>query len=416
MTQQVSSAVEDQGGPAAARAARPDHVSPDRVVDFDFYREPEIVSGDPHAAVARVIAGAPPVFWTPFNGGHWVLAGHPELFEAVRNPEVFSSQRMGIPAAPYEPKQIPINSDPPEHAIYREPLARAFSPKAMMALQGDIRELAADLIEKVRPQGRCDFAQEIAEPLPVSIFMTMMGLPLDKLGEYRVWVNELLASGDAVVKGEAIRKVVEAMSAIIQDRMAERRDDLISRLLDTRIEGRAVTFEEMKSFCLLLYIAGLDTVMNGMCFGVRHMAKHPELQARLRADPSRIPDAVEELLRRYTFTMPGRILACDHEAFGVRFRKDERVLLMLPGADLDAREFANPLTFDLDREDKVHIAFNAGPHRCVGSHLARLELKILYEELLARLPEFRLDPDRPARTHGGPVLGFDSLGLVWDPA
>jgi len=416
MADQADPLVENGRSRAAARTPRPDHVPSERVIDFDVYRESEIVSGDPHTAVARVVASAPPVFWTPFNGGHWVLAGYPELFEAVRNPEVFSSRRGGIPPAPYEPKLVPINSDPPEHGIYRAPLAKAFSPKAMMALQDDIRSLAAALVEEVRPQGRCDFAQDIAEPLPVSIFMKIMGLPLDKLGEYRIWVNELLASGDPAVKGSASRKVVEAMSAIIKDRMSERRDDLISRLLDTEIEGRAVTFEEMQSFCLLLFIAGLDTVMNGMCYGVRHLAKDLNLQATLRADRSRIPDAVEELLRRYTFTMPGRIMACDHEAFGVRFKKDERVLLMLPAADLDAREFENPLAFDLERENKVHMAFNSGPHRCVGSHLARLELQILYEEMLARLPEFRLDPERPARTHGGQVLGFDGLGLVWDQA
>jgi cytochrome P450 len=401
---------------SSAQISRPDHVAADRVVDFDFYRDRRYEPGDPHAGIAKLMAEAPPVFWTPHNGGHWVLAGHPELFEAVRDTEAFSSAKMGLPPMPSEPKQIPISSDPPEHWMYRHPLNLVFSPKAMFALQGEVRELAAELIEKVRPNGRCEFAHDIAEPLPVLTFMKFMGLPTDKLAEYRLWVNELLASGDAYVKGEASAKIAGALSEIIKARNVERRDDLISRLLDTEIDGRAITYDEVMSYSMLLFSAGLDTVMNGMCYGVRHLAKNPDVQAKLRADPSLIPEAMEEILRRYTFTMPGRILARDHEAFGVRFKKGDRVLLMLPAADLDARAFEDPLKFDLQREGKAHMAFNSGPHRCVGSHLARLELRILYEEILSRLPEFRLDPERPAQTHGGQVIGFDSLGLLWDPA
>ena len=393
-----------------AEMARPDHVAAEKVVDFDFYNDLSV--DDPHELIAN-LAKENPVFWTPRNGGHWVLAGHPEIFEAVRNTEVFSSHRMSIPPTPYEQQQIPINIDPPMHAIYREPLSRAFSPKGMMALQDDIRNLAIELIEKVRPNGRSDFALDVAEPLPVTIFMRLMGLPLDQLGLYRQWVNQLLISSDPVRKTEAAQQVNEAMSAIVRDRMEKRENDLISVLLDTSIDGREVTFEEMQGFCLLLFIAGLDTVMNGMCYGVRHLAQHPELQAQLRADPSLITDMMEETLRRYTFTMPPRVINQDHEAFGVRFRKDDMVLLMLPGADLDGREFADPKNFNLDRENKVHIAFNSGPHRCVGSHLARIEMRIVYEEVLKRLPEFRLDPERPPVLHGANVIGFDSLPIVW---
>ena len=395
----------------------PDHVQPAHVVDFDFYNDPRY-HPDIHEGIARIVAESPPVFWTPRYGGHWVIAGHAALFEAARDTVNFSSAKMGIPAPPpdQEIKQVPINSDPPEHASYRAPLNKAFSPKAMMALRDDIRALAVELIEKVRGQGHCDFAHDVAEPLPVSIFLKMMGLPLDKLPEYRVWVGEILASNDAEVRSRASHEVVAAMSEIVAERQAKRENDLISVLLDTLIDGRPVTFEEMQSFCLLLFIAGLDTVMNGMCFGIRHLARNPELQAELRADPARITDAMEEMLRRYTFTMPGRVMTRDHEALGVKFKEGERVLFLLPGADLDGEAFPDPLKFDMDRENNVHIAFNSGPHRCAGSHLARIELQILYEEWLKRIPEFRLDPDRPAKFHGGHVIGCDSLHLLWDPA
>jgi len=143
-------------------AERPDHVPAEVVVDFDFYRGFD--TAEPHDLAAE-FAAKHPVFWTPRNGGHWILAGHPELFEAVRNTEVFSSQAMGLPPMEHEFKQVPINSDPPEHMIYRAPLNKAFSPKAMMALQDEIRALAVELIEKVREQGHCEFAHDVAEPL-----------------------------------------------------------------------------------------------------------------------------------------------------------------------------------------------------------------------------------------------------------
>ena len=399
--------------PDVALLDRPTHVAADKVIDFDFYKDLSIP--EPHDLIAR-FAAEHPVFWTPRNGGHWVLAGHPELFEASRNTEVFSSHDMSIPPQAFLVKQYPINSDPPEHAIYREPLSRAFSPKAMMGLQDKIRDLAVKLIEKVKTRGSCDFAHEIAEPLPVTIFMQLAGMPLENMPIYREWVTDLLTSADAVNKAAVIKMVTDAMMEIVEQRKAKREDDLISILLDTPIDGRPVTDEEMRGFCVLLFIGGLDTVMNGMCYGARHLARNPQLQAELRAHPERITDMMEETLRRYTFTMPPRVVAKDADLFGVHFKEGDKVLLMLAGADLDAREFPNPENFRLDRENKVHMAFNSGPHRCVGSHLARIELRILYEELLKRLPEFRLDPARPPEITGGNVIGFKSLHLLWDPA
>jgi cytochrome P450 len=393
----------------------PDHIRPDQVVDFDFYNDPRY-HPDVHEGIARLVAESPPVFWTPHYGGHWVIAGHAAMFEVSRDTDNFSSASMAIPAPAKETKQLPISSDPPDHARYRAPLNRVFSPRAMLTLQDSIRALAVELIEKVRGQGYCDFRLEVAEPLPVLIFLKLMGLPQERLPEYRRWVREILGVNNADVHMRASQEVVAALSEIIVKRQARREDDLISVLLDTPIDGRPITFEEMQGFCLLLFLAGLDTVMNGMCYGVRHFAKDPLLQAELRADPARITDAVEEMLRRYTFTMPGRVMVRDHEAFGARFKAGERVLLLLAAADLDAQEFPDPLQFDLNRENKVHIAFNSGPHRCAGSHLARIELRILYEEWLKRIPEFRLDPARPATFHGGHVVGVDSLPLLWDIA
>jgi cytochrome P450 len=154
--------------------------------------------------------------------------------------------------------------------------------------------------------------------------------------------------------------------------------------------------------------------MNGMGFGIRHLAQDLPLQRQLRANPRMIPEAAEELLRRYTFTVPVRQISRDLVFEGLSMKQGERVILFLPAADLDPTEFSDSDRFDLDREKQAHIAFNTGPHRCLGSHLARVELQTLYEQMLARLPEFRLDPAHPPRFHGGNVIGIDTLTLVWN--
>jgi cytochrome P450 len=170
----------------------------------------------------------------------------------------------------------------------------------------------------------------------------------------------------------------------------------------------------MEDFGVLLFIAGLDTVINGMGYGLRHLARNPGLQAQLRANPKLIVEAAEEILRRYTFTVPSRRIAKDAEFGGWQMKEGDRLMLYLPGADLDEREFPNPEAYDLTRENKVHIAFGVGPHRCLGSHLARIELQVIYEQMLARLPEFRIDERAPVKFHGGNIVAIDSLPLRWD--
>ncbi|MGL4563715.1 MAG: cytochrome P450, partial [Halioglobus sp.] len=310
----------------------------------------------------------------------------------------------------------PINIDPPLHGKYRVPLQRVFAPKTINALAGSIRQLAGELIDKVVDKGRCEFMADIAEPLPVIVFLRMLGLPLEKLPEYRALVKEHLSQNDPdMAKSiKRLQQVAAAMRDTVLERRESPRDDIISMLWQAEIDGRPTTLEDLENYGVLLFIAGLDTVMQGMGHGVRHIAGDAALQEELRADPKRVPEATEELLRRYTFTVPPRRVNKDLVFQGVEMKRNERAMLFLPGADLDPAEFPEPAKFDLRREGKPHIAFNAGPHRCLGSHLARVELNIVYEELLKRLPAFRLDPERPAKFKGGHVIGVEELHLVWD--
>jgi cytochrome P450 len=180
------------------------------------------------------------------------------------------------------------------------------------------------------------------------------------------------------------------------------------------IEGRPMTLEIMQNYCLSLFLAGLDTVMNAMTYGTRHLALHPELQAQLREDPSQIVTMAEEMLRLYSFANPIRMAAHDFDFDGVAMKQGDRVHLCLAAADRDPTHFEDPTAFDLHRDLKRHVGFGDGVHRCVGMHLARVELHVYYEELLARLPQFRIDPSKPATFHGGVVIGPDQLHLLWD--
>jgi cytochrome P450 len=398
----------------SASSVIPSHVSAMHVYDFDFISDPGLVI-DPHVRTQDLIASSPRVFFTPRNGGHWVVTGRDEAFQVAKNTEVFSSRKMALPPLEDEPVQIPINLDPPVHASYRMVLNVAFAPKPIAELEDSIRELTNQLIDEVIEEGGCEFVQAVAEPLPVAVFLKMMGIPFSRLEEFRCWVMAILAvpKDPSHTREWGYNSVIEAMSQIICERMEKRGDDLVSRMLDADINGAPPSFEEMVGFCLLLVIAGLDTVVNGMSFGLRHLAVDHEMQARLRANPALIPEAVEELLRRYTFTLPGRIVAKDADLLGVSFKEGDRVLLMLPAVGLDSEYFPEADKADLDRSNKLHMAFNSGPHRCAGSHLARLELRVLYEEWLRRMPQFSLSSERPPKFTGGHVFGVSELYLSW---
>ena len=404
---------------------QPAHVPDALVYDFDLFGDPGLLR-EGHARVAEIAREAPPIFWTPRQGGRWVLAGHEAAFEGSRDWETFTSElipqkqvqgmlAMLPPGSPHIPQPLPINIDPPMHGVYRMPLNGPFSPKAMNALKDSIRALAKELVAKVAPQGRCEFMHAVAEPLPVQIFLKLLGLPLEHLAEYRVLVKEGLASssGDSSQMMNSLIKIAASMRPTFEERRTQPQNDLISQLWNTQIDGKPVTLDDMENYGVLLFIAGLDTVMNGMGHAARHLAMDPALQDKLRADPALIAEAAEEMLRRYTFTVPPRTVAKDAVFQGVEMKAGEKVDLFLPAADLDPRHFDKPDTYDLDR-DAVHIAFGAGPHRCLGSHLARVELQVLYEELLAGLPQFRLDPEKPPTFHGGPVIGPETLDLVWN--
>jgi len=393
---------------------RPDHVPPERVVDYDVYRGAFPESAVTlHEGLYRLgETHGRGIFWTPHNGGHWFINDFELLFEAARQPELFSSTKMTIPPVPVEPRLIPLYLDPPEHGHFRAPLMRQFTPGRMAAMEDGIRAFTNELIDAIESEGRCDFVEAIAEPLPIIIFMRLMGMPLDRLREFRNWILDMLSPDDHR-RASSYANIATLMDGLIMERQAVPKDDLISHLLTLEIDGRSIAYDEVQAYCLLLFAAGLDTVANALAFGMQFMATRPDLQTQLSAAPSLIPEAVEELLRKFGVPMPARTAARDFEFGGANIREGERVMLMLPACNLDPKQFPDPWTFDLQRNDKTHAAFNFGPHRCIGSHLARIELRVFWEEWLRRIPRFRLDPQRPASYRAGLTLAVQELGIAW---
>jgi cytochrome P450 len=405
----------------------PPHIDPAHVIDYDVFGDRRFYeSGDLHLGLQKLAEETGRgIFWTPHNGGHWVINDHALLFEAVRDPDIFSSNNKPVSDGSMimippmqgggEPRFVPVSIDPPEHGIYRAPLMKAFAPSAILKLEGSIRVLASGLIDGLAPLGRGEFLNAVAEPLPVTVFMKLMGMPLERLGDFRAWMADMI-SDETARRASAFANVDRAMGELIVARRAERRDDLISQLLDSDLGGRPPSMVDMQSYCLLLFTAGLDTLVNAFTFGMYHLARHPELQERIRSDRSLIPAFIEESLRRYAVVMPPRIVERDAEFAGVQLKRGERVLLMLPAGNLDPEAFPDPLTFDIDREDKRHMTFNSGPHRCVGSHLARLEMRVFFEEWFKRMPTVHPDPEEAPTYRPGLNLSICKLPLVWDAA
>lgn len=406
---------------------KPEHV-PDAVFyDFDMFRDAGL-RASPHDRLLELIRDAPKIFWTPRNGGHWVFLGQKAVADAARDTNSFSNEAIPheqlqamlarLPqGTPHVPVPYPLMLDPPRHQKYRQPLLRVFSPKTVLGLQHSIRSLACALIDKIAGEGACEFMSAVAEPLPVQIFLRMFGLPLEMMPDYRALVKENFAQQGNSSQAEGMLRLMKVTAIMREEVLARRehpRDDIISLLWSLEIDGKPTTLEDIENYAVLLFIAGLDTVTNGMGYAAWHLARDQQLQTRLRAQPGLIPQALEEMLRRYSFVVVPRRVAKDLLFMGLQMKRDDRVQLHLPAANLDADAFAEPAAYQLNRESHAHIAFNAGPHRCLGSHLARVELQIFYEELLARIAQFRLDPARPPSYLCSQILGIDKLYLVWN--
>ena len=393
----------------------PAHVPADRVFDFDMYADPE-VQVNCHAAYARLQRLAPPVFFTPRNGGHWMITRHDLMSEIVRDHEHFSTRVMHIPAVSDAPMLLPLTADPPQHTIWRQILAPYFAPKSVARMNDDLQAFAREVVAGVAARGECDFVRDVAAPFPVTVFMRMMGLPLERFDDFRLLADRFFnAHGDDVAAASA--PIVAELGALLAARRAKRddgRDDLISHLLDARMpDGEPVAEDKLLSMCFLLFLGGLDTVTNALSFAIRNLAERPELQKRLVGDPSLVASLLDESLRQYGVVNTPRIVARDCERFGVQFRAGDMVLVPLPIAGWDDGKNADPEVFDIDRATRSHLTFSTGPHLCLGHFLARAEMRCLLGEWVAQVGEFSIADGYRPHYRVGTVMALESLPLRW---
>jgi cytochrome P450 len=387
----------------------PAHVPTELIVDVDIYDMP---NADVDAQLAwRVFQGKGPLVYSLQNGGHWVATSGKDIFRFLRATEIFSSDQIVIPD-PGPGRLLPAQCDPPDHGRYRANIQGFFSPKSVELLDADVRSLTVALIEEFRCKGECEFVSQFGLQLPLTIFLRIMGLPITDRERLRKYVEDFAASPDLDQKLEARSGIQAYLKTWIAKRTIDPGSDAISRVIQSEIDGRAYTEEEVLSTLSLLLHAGLDTVAMMLSFIALHLARNAKDRDFIRGNPEKMQRIVQELLRRYTGSNVARILAVDHVHEGVMMKKGDRILLSPTFFNMDQETLVNPDEIDFTR-DVRHVTFGAGPHSCVGAILARREVTIFLEEWLARIPDFEVDPDRPLIMSASQQNSITELWLKW---
>ena len=395
--------------------AIPAHVPENLVFPFDLYglSDDPRLADDTQAGLTFLHRSAPDVFFTPHNGGHWVTTRHDLMREVLMNPDKFSSAQLGVPKAAKQSTLIPLTLDPPQHTPYRRILMQYFAPKQISRMADDVRARAIALIENVQEREACDFLTEVGMPLPVQVFMDMMGLPPEKFDLFREIVVEWFATPNGDRRQALAASIIGHLREVIDQRRAEPAEDLITALIGESVDGRPLSQDEIESMSFLLFLAGLDTVANAAGFLMSRLARMPELQRKLRDDPALVDPFIDEVLRTSGVVATARLVTKDCTLGEATLAKGDMVLCPLALAGLDDRVNADPLEFRLDRKSPAHLMFATGPHLCVGHFLARLELRILLQEWLRLIPEFSLDSEVPREVRIGSMTAFLQLGIKW---
>ncbi|HEY9092543.1 cytochrome P450 [Parasphingorhabdus sp.] len=383
------------------------------VFEFDYIADEGLLA-DCHARYWELKESAPPVFWTNEHGGHWMCNTAASVTKVLRHPEIFSSRFLSIPPNPDQPKMIPESLDPPEHRPYRQLLRPFFESKAIAPLEARVVEWTDELLTETAAQGECEFVSTVASRLPVAVFMELFGFPMESFDEFRSLVTTFFSVRAAPEERAALaQEIMGHLAQLIQSRMAEPKDDMISKIIVSEIDGRKLEFDELMSIGFLMFLAGLDTVTNAMSFGMRHLAHDEALRQRAIDDPSIIPDMVEELLRRYAFVATPRYIVQDTELEGAQLRAGDCILAPLPLIGWDEKLNEDPKNVSVERQFYRHAAFGSGIHTCLGLHLARMELIVFYRAWFSSIGHFRQIEKGDESCRGGSVMALENLHLEW---
>lgn len=371
-----------------------------------------------------------PVPHTGRWGGSWMPVRYEDVSAVAHDTEHFSSREVLVTPAPEPPEDMeqemqlqlggevsapPITSDPPEHAWARRLILPAFSPKAVQPYEPITRELCRSLVEKMLPEGRGDAAAGYAQQIPVRIIAKMLGIPDEMSDTFTGWVRGALELGatDPEIRQQSFLEIITYFFGLFPERRENLGDDIISELMRAEVDGEPVPDYHILGTCMLILVAGIDTTWNSIGSALWHLASHPEDRRRLVAEPELMPTAVEELLRAYAPVTMARVVDKEVTVNGRAMSPGERVLLSFPAANRDPEVFPDADKVLLDRAQNRHIAFGAGIHRCAGSNLARMELRVAIEEWLRAVPEFSLEDPSEVTWAGGQVRGPRTLPVVF---
>lgn len=390
---------------------RPAHIPAALEVDFDFYNPP----GD-HRDIMDGWMGlqeGPPLVWTGRNGGHWIATRGEELVQIQTDHDRFSYRSINIPANPTP--SLPLECDPPRHTGLRAVISPLFAPDTLRKGEATARELAVALIEKFRDKGGCEFQDEFARHLPIAVFLKLVDLPLDDREYLLSLAEKRMRSPIAEERNSAKAGLIAYMADAIAERREHPREDFISRIIHSKIDGQPLNNDDMLNLLATTLSGGLDTVASMMGFAMLRLAERPDLQERLQNEPQIITKAVDEIIRRHGLSNITRIATRDMEFAGAPLREGDAIVTPSLLIGVDPARFPNPTVLDFDRPAGVtHGTFGNGIHRCPGANLGRLELRIMLQEWLPRIPRWRLDPDNPPLTGSGLVNTVHHMHLVWD--
>ena len=383
--------------------------------DFDIVGDVGLVA-DPQQRLLETLAKDPrDIVYTPHNGGHWLVTSHELGREILSNADLFGSFPIGIPAnMEQRPRLIPLESDAAAHRRYRRLLLPIFEPAAVQQLQAGAETLAQEILDDVLPEGEFDFLWRVAKPISMGLFVRQLGLEPERLDEFYAWETGFYRAPTMEERIECGQHIGAYLSAVVSQHVEHPKDDIVTMLLNVEVEGERLSQEEVQSICYLLFLASIDTVATMLSFIVRHLARDQALFRRLKEDRTAIADSVDELLRMHAFINLNRICERDTVFHGVAFRAGDNIVVPSFVTDRDERVFADPDAFNADRskrEKNQHHAFGAGAHKCIGLHVAKMEVRVVLEALFDRISSLELVSESAVTGHGGTTMGLDTIPI-----
>jgi|JI10StandDraft_1071094.scaffolds.fasta_scaffold83845_4 cytochrome P450 len=344
------------------------------------------------ASIYRRLRDEFPIYRQPKHG-FYMITRHEDVQAVPRDHETFSN--AGVEESLYlQPMMIYMDGE--GHTRLRNLVSRDFTSKRITHIEPQVRHIARELLDGIGG-GVYELIREYAAQLPSRVIVELIGIPEERRGAFLRYIESMIEAGPGGHSlAEAARSIYAEFSGLLRQRRQQRRDDLMSALLDAEIDGRTLSEEELLGFCLLFVVGGNDTTMNLIGNGAVLLARNPEVRARLVREPGRIPDAIEEMLRLEAPTqMLARRPVRDVVLRGTKIPAESHVVVGDGAANLDDRVFPEPDRFDLDRANERHLSLGQGAHDCMGASLARMEARVAFEELLARRPDYTL-ADEPA--------------------